>query len=187
MARAPGVRSGSLLGLAFFLFHFRGRGGVAGEGGRQIEGEDRVAAFGGAILHDIFPLFLVVVFLRLAPGLARGEVDGLRIGRPGERVDVFFSLRHGEGFAAVGRDQIDLAGGFVFRVGIRIGVAAFLGGGLALGEEGDPAAVGRPLRFGVVAGLRQLNRASRRLCRRRDRARDRCGRFAGPSRRARRR
>ena len=71
-------------------------------------------------------------------------------------MDVFFSLRDGKRFAAVGRDEIELAGGVVFRVGVGI-VAAFIGGSLALGEEGDPASVRRPLGFGVVAGLRELD------------------------------
>ena len=42
-------------------------------------------------------------------------------------MDVFFSLRDGKGFAAVGRDQIELTGGVVFRVGVGI-VAALVGG-----------------------------------------------------------
>ena len=70
-------------------------------------------------------------------------------------MDVFFTLSDGEGFAAVGRDQVDLAGAFVFGSGI--GVVGFFGRGFALGEEGDPAAVGRQLRFGVVTGLRELD------------------------------
>ncbi len=108
MARAPGVRSGCLSFSLSFFFDLRGRGGVAGESVGHVEREDRVAALGGAILHDIFPLFLVIVFLLLAPGLARGEVDGLRIGRPGKCVNFFFALGDGEGFAAAGRDQVDL-------------------------------------------------------------------------------
>ena len=169
MARVPGVRSGCCSGSSFFLFHFGGRGCVAGESGRQVEREDGVAALGGAILHNIFPRFLVIVFLRLGPGLASGEVDRLRIGRPGEGVDIFFSLSHRESFAAVGRDEVNLGGGFVFRVrtgvGVRIrirsGVTTFICGRLAFGEEGDPAAVGRPLGFGVVSRLRQLNQIAR--------------------------
>ena len=95
--RGDQARSGREIGLCLVFLFFRtigcGRGGVARDGGGYIEREDRVAALGGAILHDILPFFLVVVLLRLAPGLARREVDRLRIGGPGEGVDVFFSLR----------------------------------------------------------------------------------------------
>jgi hypothetical protein len=80
-----------------------GRGGdVTGKCGGDVEREDGVAAFGGSILDYIFPVFLVVIFLRLGPGLAGGEVNGLRIGGPGKRVNFFFALGHGERFAAVG-------------------------------------------------------------------------------------
>ena len=102
---SDGAGAGSEIGFLFGLpvfFHFGGRGRMLSQGSREVEGEDRVTAFGGAVLHDIFPCFLVVVFLRLRPRMARGEVDRLRICRPGESVDVFFSLRHGESFAAVG-------------------------------------------------------------------------------------
>ena len=58
----------------------------------------------------IFPGFLVCVFLFAGPRLAGGEVDGLRIGRPGIGVDVFVSLGDGEGFAAGGGDEIYLGG-----------------------------------------------------------------------------
>ncbi len=99
---------------------------MAGERGRQIENENRVAALGGAVLHHVFPVLAVFVFLRFAPGLAGGEVNGLRIRRPGKVVHAFFSLRDGEGFAAAGRDQVDLAV-FVFgvRVSVRVGIFAF--------------------------------------------------------------
>ena len=86
---------------------------MAVERGGKIEREDGIAALGGAILHDIFPVFLVIVFLRLAPGLAGGEVDRVRILGPGKCVDILVSLSHGEGFAAVGGDEVDLAAGFV--------------------------------------------------------------------------
>ena len=157
-----GREVGLLFGLAFFLCSLRRGGSVVRKSDRQVECEDRVTALGRAILHDVFPLLLVVVLLLSRPGLARGEVDGLRIGRPREGVDVFFSLGYGEGFAAVGRDEVDLTGGLVFRVRIRICVAALLRGSLALREEGDPAAVRRPLRIGVVSGLRQLNQIANR-------------------------
>src|ERR1019366_771169 len=138
---SAGREIGLLLGLAFFLCSLRRGGSVVRKSDRQVECEDRVTALSRAVLHDILPVVLVGVFLRLGPGLARGEVDGLRILRPREGVDIFFSLRDREGFTAGGRDEVDLAGWFVFRVGIRIGVAAFLRGSLALGEEGDPASI----------------------------------------------
>ena len=142
-----------------FLFRAGGRGGVARQGVRQVEREESVAALGGAILHHIFPLFFVVIFLLLAPGLAGRKVNGLRIRRPRKRVDLFFALGDSKGFAAAGRDQIDLRGlafRIRIRVGVRIGVIAACGQ-FAFGEKRDPLAVGRPLRLGVVAGLRQLN------------------------------
>ena len=89
--------------------------------------------------------------------MARCEVDGLRICRPCEGVDVLFSLRHGESFAAVGRDKIQLAWGFVFRIRVGIGVSALFRCGLALGEEGDPTTIGRPFGIGIVSRLRQLD------------------------------
>ncbi len=111
MARAPGVRSGSFSESVLRL----GRSGrVTGESGGQVERENGIAALGGAILHNIFPIFLVIVFLRLAPGLAGGEVDGLRIHGPRKGVDLFFALGHGKGLAAVGRNEVELAGGLVF-------------------------------------------------------------------------
>ena len=60
----------------------------------------------------------------------------------------------GEGFAAAGRDEIDMAD-FVFGVGI--GVVALPCWVLAFREEGDPLAVGGPLGVGVVSGLRERN------------------------------
>ncbi len=78
-------------------------------------------------------------------------------------MDVFIARSDGESLATSGRNQVDLAGvsAFVFTLGITLSVAigigvgavGFLGGRLALGEEGDPAAVGRPFGLGVVAGL----------------------------------
>ena len=127
---------------------------MAGDGGGHVEGEDRVTAFGGAVLQNVFPFFLVSIFLIFGPRLARGVVDGLRIGGPGEGVDVFFSFGDGEGFAAAGRDEIDMAD-FVFGVGI--GVVALPCWVLAFREEGDPLAVGGPLGVGVVSGLRERN------------------------------
>ncbi len=97
-----GSEVGLFIGISFLLFYSRRGRRVANEGGRKIKSEDGVAALRGTILHNIFPLFLVIVFLRLAPRVARGEVNGLRIRRPGEGVDFFFSLRHGERFATVG-------------------------------------------------------------------------------------
>src|SRR5579871_3760078 len=155
------MRSGSQVGfflrLALFLFYFRWLCGVPGERCRDIEREDGVATLGGAVLHNILPLLLVIIFLLLGPGLAGGVINRLRIGRPGEGVNVFFSLRDLNGFAAVGRNQVELAGGFIFRVGIGVGIVPLPSGLLALREKRDPFAVGRPLRIGVVTGLRQLD------------------------------
>ena len=143
----------------FFIWLCRS-GGVAGEGGGDVEGEESVAALGGAVLHDILPLLFVGVFLGLGPRVARGEVEGVRVGGPGVGVDFFFAGGERNGLAAGGRDQIDLGGLSFIVFGFFLGVVVvgiFFGGGLALGEEGDPAAVGRPFGFGVVAGLRELD------------------------------
>src|SRR5205807_3993832 len=128
-------------------------------------GEESVAAFGGAILHDVFPLLSVVVFLGFGPGVAGGEVESVRIGGPGESVDFFLTLGYRNGFAAGWRDQVDL-GGFSFVVFVFVfflvfsffvgGIGIFSGSGLALGEERDPVSIGRPFGLGVVAGLRKL-------------------------------
>src|SRR5947209_6329508 len=73
----------------------------------------------------------------------------------------FFAVGERDGFAAGGRDQVDLGGlsfiAFFFLLFVVIRVGIFFGGGFALGEEGDPSAVGRPFRFGVMAGLRELD------------------------------
>ena len=84
-----------------------------GESSGNVEGEDGVAAFGGAILHDILPLFLVIVFLGLGPRVARGEIDCAGIGGPRERMDFFLTLSQRDGLAAGGRDDIELAYFFV--------------------------------------------------------------------------
>src|SRR5579863_4240834 len=83
---------GIFLGLAFFVFDLGRSILAASKSGSDVEREDRVTALAGTVLHDIFPFTLVLIFLLFRPRLAGGEVDGLRIGRPGEGVDVFFSL-----------------------------------------------------------------------------------------------
>ena len=63
----------------------------------------------------------------------------------------------GKGLAAVRRNQKQLGGLFFFAVFsfavFRIGIFAL--GNFALREKRDPLAVGRPLRRGVMTGLRQ--------------------------------
>ena len=51
------------------LYHFSGSGGVAGEGGGDLEGEESVSALGGAVLNDIFPQLFVFVFRIFVQGL----------------------------------------------------------------------------------------------------------------------
>ena len=121
------------------------------EGGREIQGKDGIAAFSGAVLDYIFPLFLVVVLLRLGPRIPRGEIERLRIGGPGEGVNLFLSLGYCEGLSSAGGNQVDLADAFVFLIAVRI--VALLRGCLALGQKCDPASVRRPLGIGIVAGL----------------------------------
>src|SRR5580658_1214595 len=74
-------------------------------------------------------------------------------------MDFFVTLSQGDGLASGRRDDVELAYFFVavFIAVVVVGVGIFFGGGFALGEEGDPAAVGRPLGLGVVTGLGQLN------------------------------
>src|SRR5258707_3893554 len=86
------------------------RGSVVVEGSGYVKGEEGVAGFGGAILHDVFPLFPVVVFLGFSPRVARGEVESARVGGPGEGMHFFLALGYGNGFTAGGRNQVDLGG-----------------------------------------------------------------------------
>ena len=72
-------------------------------------------------------------------------------------MDFFLTLSQGDCFAAGGRDHVELADIFVAVFVVIVGVRVFSRRGFALGEEGDPAAVGRPLGLGVVTGLGELN------------------------------
>ncbi len=72
-------------------------------------------------------------------------------------MDFFLTLSQRNGLAACGRDQVDLADFFVAVFIVVVGIGILFGRGFALGEEGNPAAVGRPLGLGVVTGLRELN------------------------------
>ncbi len=75
-------------------------------------------------------------------------------------MNFFLALGDGNGFAAGGRNQVDLAdfAFIVFRVfsiaftvaGVG-GVGIFFGGRFALGAEGYPAAVGRPFGIDIVS------------------------------------
>ena len=108
----------------------------------HVQAEDHVSTFRRTILHNVFPVFFVGVLLLLGPGLARGEVERVRIGRPGESVHFFLALGYGESFASVGRDQVDLRDLFIFRISFRVNGIAFLSGGnFAFGEKSDPAAI----------------------------------------------
>src|SRR5580658_4578275 len=74
-------------------------------------------------------------------------------------MDFFVTLSQGDGLASGRRDDVELAYFFVavFIAVVVVGVGIFFGRGFAFGEEGDPAAIGRPLGLGVVTGLGQLN------------------------------
>src|SRR5271155_5098520 len=73
-------------------------------------------------------------------------------------MDFFVTLSQRDRLAAGGRDDVELAHFFVaVFIVVVVGVGIFFGRGFALGEEGDPAAVGRPLGLGVVTGLGELN------------------------------
>ena len=76
--------------------------------------EDHVSALGGTILIHVLPFFLVRIFLGFGPRYARSEIERARIGRPGEGVDLLFSLGHRECLSAVARDQVELRGFVVF-------------------------------------------------------------------------
>ena len=138
---------------------------MAGEGGGDVEGEDGVAALGGAVLDDIFPLFSVVVFLCFGPGIASREIDCARICRPGKCVHLFLALGERDCFAAGGRNHVDPAYFsfvviFVFIlvfVFVITGIGIFLGSRLAFGAEGDPAAVGGPFGIDVMSRLSELD------------------------------
>ncbi len=113
------------------------------DGGVHVESGDHVAAFGLAILQHVLPLPLVVVAALLAPGLARGEPDGLGVGAPAEGVHALFPGGEGEGFAAIGGDQIELRR---FPLVVLVGglVRIFVKRQFAVGGEGDPFAIWRP-------------------------------------------
>ena len=49
-----------------------------------------------------FHCFFVIIFLRFGPGLARCEIDLLRIGGPRKCVDVFLALGHGKASPPLG-------------------------------------------------------------------------------------
>ena len=73
-------------------------------------------------------------------------------------MDFFLALGQRNCLAAGGRDDVELAYFFVaVFVAVVVGVGILFGGRFALGEERDPAAVGRPLGLGFVAGLGELN------------------------------
>ena len=46
---------------------------MKGNGGSHVKRENGVTALGPPVLDDIFPFFLVLIFLRLGPRIARGE------------------------------------------------------------------------------------------------------------------
>ncbi len=78
-------------------------------------------------------------------------------------MDFFLAARELNGFAARGRDDVDLRGivfSFFFTAPpgfVVFFVRFFIVGRLAFGQEGDPAAVRGPFGFGVMAGLRELD------------------------------
>ena len=68
----------------------------------------------------------------------------------------FGAASHRESLSPVGINQIDLVHAFVFFSGLVfriIGIRRIFFR-FSIREEGDPFAIGRPLRIGVVAGLR---------------------------------
>ncbi len=147
--------AGSQTGIFFGIGEFaRAERCVVRDGCVEIEAVDYVAALVGAVADDVLPIFLVVVTLLFGPWLARCEVDGLRIGRPGEGMDLFVAGGDGKGFSAIGGDEVDLRGVFFVVVFVVIAGGRFAWGEFAFGEEGDPARVGRPLGSAVVLRLR---------------------------------
>src|SRR5208337_1602789 len=83
-------------------------GKMARDGLIEIEGKDRVATFVAAVADDVFPFFLVGIFLSLGPRRASGKVKAARVGRPGKGVHVFVALREGKGLTTRGENQVDL-------------------------------------------------------------------------------
>ena len=120
---------------------------LASQGVGDFDARDHVAAFLLAVADYIFPVVLVFVFLLGGPRDAGGEVECLRIGAPGKRVNVFGAASDGERFPTIDRDEIEVGSAFLaFMVVIWIVRLS-----VAVGEEGDPPAVGRPLGIRVVS------------------------------------
>src|SRR5690348_18256943 len=89
----------------------------------------------------VVAVFFYASFVRISFGIGRSESDVPAVRRKVERFNTGFDVGDLAGFAAGGRDEINLRGVFL-GVGQR---------GFARGEKGEPAAVGRP--GGIGAGL----------------------------------
>ena len=126
---------------------------MASHGFLDTNAEDHVSAFVTPKANYILPIFFVRVILVLRPRFPGGEENGFRVRGPGKCVHFLFAGRDRKGFAAIGRNQIQLRNFFPFVVSLSV----FPGSDLSLGDKCDPLAVGRPLRRTVMAGLRQLD------------------------------
>src|SRR4029077_14852841 len=109
--KSPGSRSsiGSLV-IVRVSFRFAACCGVARDGVSNLKAEDRVSTFGITVLRDVFPVFLVSIFLRFGPRRTSDEIKRAGIRGPGKGVDFLFSFRDRKSFATIRRDQIELGG-----------------------------------------------------------------------------
>ena len=95
---------------------------MSGDSIRQIQREYGVATLGGTILHNVFPLLAVFVFLLFAPGIASRKIKSLRIGGPGKVVYFLGPAGYGKSLTAVWINQVNLVNALVFLARIVTGV-----------------------------------------------------------------
>ncbi len=108
--------------------------------------------------HDVFPFVLLSVFGFAVEGRGRGEVNGSAVGRPGKGVHVEFFTVERKGFATGSRNEPQAVGfGCLIAISIKVGC----GEKGAIGDEGDPFAVGTPLRLFFGAGVGQGTESGR--------------------------
>ena len=159
--RRPLELADAAAGITRHLDGAGGRGVPLGRGGVH----DPELALLEVALDDLVVAVLVLpVLARLRLRYGGGERDGPPVLRPVERVDVRAVRGQGPGFAAPRGDEPDLAciglgRGRLLLLRVRVLRRRH---SVALGQERDPAAVGRPLRTrGRLPATRELDRFAR--------------------------
>src|SRR5438105_1487906 len=158
--RSAGQSSSAGSGVGNFVWIICGRTASRGSTRDRVghrNAEHLVSAFDSTVLADVLPIFLVSLLLGFSPRRAGGKVEDARVGGPGECMNLFITLRNRKRFPAGERDQIKLTD-LLVSGGLFTGLSSLTG--VAFGEESDPAAIWRPLRLGIVAGLCKLNQTT---------------------------